>query len=1130
MLGIPLGLLLLLYGALLIHPLPLPFLNTQVRNLVVANMPPGTQLELGDMALALEGFTWPVIQFSPVVYKDTETGAKVRMDALEVGFSPIRALIGQPGASVTIVGPHIQMNQDLFGPRLAEFELVPDPKGGPATVRVLEGATAFPDAGFHADGIDVRGTTTEATHVRSDNDWLIYNLEAAEKSIISVIEQSEMGRFSRLIIKKGTLDMNDALYGVFRTFTGITLDVAPNPDGKSVNGTFAAEFAGSVMKGIFERVVDDKGEPRLRVSINNIDLGSFAANVDDPDAMSGISGTSAVSVDVGFDPASGRVKEGDFRLDLTGTDLRIDKTHYPIAGNIVAVHWQPKTGTFTLDPADISIGDVSAQISGVFVLGLDDLYGPTVAISAAIKNLKVRDLAGGAPTEAFQSISFKGWSAPLYGALGIDQAVLSKPGTRIESKGRIDTLRKGIGFDLSVAGEGISADDIKLLWPDFAAPDVRNWVVKNVLGGTIEHATMKLAFPVGTVPGAGERKPIPQNGIFIEMTADGVTVRPTDTLDPIAVQGKTRLQIHDSELTLAADGATLSTDKGDLTVTNAAVVMSVEDPNQPILEISGDMSGGIPAVTAMAAKIQPDLLKSANLPFDPAILGGDLNVRLVTTTTLDANGAVKKTDYSVTGNVSNFQSSQPVQGHALSTGEFTFMATPAGFRVGGSASVDGMPISATADGDLSDPQKPDVAVNATINLSDLSKMGIDMSKVATGRVSIQGKSAPDGSIQLVADLKSAAINIADLGITKDSGVAGQVKATVRQNGDITDLSNIELGFGDVRLKGAAEVDAKKGLQSAEFSNFALSKGDAAQVSLTPIKDGYSVRVRGDQLDLRPLLKRFFSLDQGSAGPQATSVDQTIAVDLQLQRALGFYKTTAYNVNLNLALKGTDMKKVSLQAQLPNNASLSVVTNPTDSGRSLSIAFTDLGTILRLVGVYPQLEGGSGAMVVQQDLANKVDEGQLTIKNFSIVDEKNLAAILEGHPQSRALVSKRNDLAFRSARVDFTHRVDRIQINDALVTGDNIGGSGNGFIYTDSKQYDLVGTFIPMFGINNAFAKLFGPLGGGQGGGLFGITFQVKGPLDKPVFRINPMSALAFGAFRSLFEFRAKEQPRVDGTN
>ena len=55
-------------------------------------------------------------------------------------------------------------------------------------------------------------------------------------------------------------------------------------------------------------------------------------------------------------------------------------------------------------------------------------------------------------------------------------------------------------------------------------------------------------------------------------------------------------------------------------------------------------------------------------------------------------------------------------------------------------------------------------------------------------------------------------------------------------------------------------------------------------------------------------------------------------------------------------------------------------------------------------------------------------------------------------------------------------------------GWSIGGSASGFIYTDKKQYDLVGTFIPMFGLNNAFGRLFGPLGGGKSGGLFGITF------------------------------------------
>ena len=95
--------------------------------------------------------------------------------------------------------------------------------------------------------------------------------------------------------------------------------------------------------------------------------------------------------------------------------------------------------------------------------------------------------------------------------------------------------------------------------------------------------------------------------------------------------------------------------------------------------------------------------------------------------------------------------------------------------------------------------------------------------------------------------------------------------------------------------------------------------------------------------------------------------------------------------------------------------------------------------------------------------------------------------------------------------------------DAAVAGDSIGGTGEGFIYTDSKQYDLAGTFVPMFGINNALGKL---LGGGDNG-MWGITFAVRGPLDKPDFKVNPLSLLAPGAFRSIFEYRAKEAPRVD---
>ena len=102
--------------------------------------------------------------------------------------------------------------------------------------------------------------------------------------------------------------------------------------------------------------------------------------------------------------------------------------------------------------------------------------------------------------------------------------------------------------------------------------------------------------------------------------------------------------------------------------------------------------------------------------------------------------------------------------------------------------------------------------------------------------------------------------------------------------------------------------------------------------------------------------------------------------------------------------------------------------------------------------------------------------------------------------------------------------------EAVLSGSTVGGTLRGFIYTQQRQYDLTGTYVPLFGLNSAFQKIpiIGPLlGGREGEGLLGVTFSVTGALSSPVFRINPLSALAPGALRELFEFRANEQPRVE---
>jgi hypothetical protein len=66
-----------------------------------------------------------------------------------------------------------------------------------------------------------------------------------------------------------------------------------------------------------------------------------------------------------------------------------------------------------------------------------------------------------------------------------------------------------------------------------------------------------------------------------------------------------------------------------------------------------------------------------------------------------------------------------------------------------------------------------------------------------------------------------------------------------------------------------------------------------------------------------------------------------------------------------------------------------------------------------------------------------------------------------------------------------------------------------------------GTFVPLYGLNNMFGQI--PivgmiLGGGSNEGLVGVTFEVVGSPGQPVLRVNPLSAVAPGLFRKIFEF------------
>jgi hypothetical protein len=92
----------------------------------------------------------------------------------------------------------------------------------------------------------------------------------------------------------------------------------------------------------------------------------------------------------------------------------------------------------------------------------------------------------------------------------------------------------------------------------------------------------------------------------------------------------------------------------------------------------------------------------------------------------------------------------------------------------------------------------------------------------------------------------------------------------------------------------------------------------------------------------------------------------------------------------------------------------------------------------------------------------------------------------------------------------------------VLRGSLVGASFQGLLYDPKGNIDMTGTFMPAYGLNRLFGEI--PiigilLGNGRDRGLIGVTFKLDGDADSPNVQVNPLSAIAPGIFRSIFEYR-----------
>src|SRR6202023_4256291 len=176
-----------------------------------------------------------------------------------------------------------------------------------------------------------------------------------------------------------------------------------------------------------------------------------------------------------------------------------------------------------------------------------------------------------------------------------------------------------------------------------------------------------------------------------------------------------------------------------------------------------------------------------------------------------------------------------------------------------------------------------------------------------------------------------------------------------------------------------------------------------------------------------------------------------------------------------------------------------------------------GALFRFTDVYARMTGGQ--MVIAMDAPsadNPLQQGSITVRQFSVHDEAQLQhAVNTTDPQVQ-----RNVMDSSSMRVDFDKSPGRVVLRDGVVRGPSLGATIDGMIDYSRDELHLRGTLVPLYGPNNLLGQLpiVGLFLGGEKEGLVGITYEVVGRPGNPVLRINPISALAPGLLRKVFEF------------
>lgn len=865
-----------------------------------------------------------------------------------------------------------------------------------------------------------------------------------------------------------------------------------------------------------------KGETTGRFRLRGLSVEALAAN----SASFARAKDTALKLDIdaSFAKDEAGFKSADFSLSGKGewklpgaADARL---------RIVALHakgqYDGRANTLRLEQAVLDSDKVKAE----FKAGLTLALTPAGDVSLAGGEARIRHLAVawpgvfGGPVH-FETIDVKAGWRPLDRTLTIAKLAIGGAPLQMQAAGEVrffDKSSPAIAIKGSVAA--LSAQDLVRYWPLAAAPGGRDWIASNMSQGRIGPLSFELRMAEGDL----DKKAVPEDAVSVRAAVSDAEVTYIKGLTPLsAVNGVLTVTGNSFQADIASGHI------GNIQAGPSRFTIPDFSVSEQVGIVDAHLAG--PMADVLTLVDMGKLQYPTRFGINTASAKGDGVLDLSFRIPLLKSVSVDRIKMAIKANVSGFGLALGPK-LAITDGSVLFQIDNARLHATGTAGIGGSASRLALDWTeefANLPVTTRIAVKGAVDDVARASLGLNTKEFLKGPVAVtgnlQGRRGSLAQGNLVLDLAQSAVTLDVLAMHKPAGAPmGARLGLIFGPNSSMDTQTIRLFGSGAQVTATLKFEPGGRLINLTAPQVRLGAQNDFALTVTRGIYGIDVQIRGRSMDGS-------RLGAQSGGSDEARFDEPFHLNAKLDRLGLRERVVLSNFALDMSGVAERPATMNLSAAMGKSAALSMTIGPAESGRRLSLSASDMGLLLKGLFGFSSMQGGKLDLVAQ--FAGKADQpahgdgpdfqGKATLKDFRVLNQPFLARLFSaGSLLGLANLMQGQGIAVDTLDVPFSSKNGVISLRDARATGPAIGVTAEGYVDRPKNAIALKGSLVPLFGINSVLGNI--PLLGTvitskQGEGIIGMTYSVSGNADEPSVSVNPLSALAPGILRRIFEGR-----------